>query len=927
MISGSLSPKTPISQKLYTDFADAPIYILIGHGSDMCDKNGKLIESIIPPNSMYITLQQCGLPTWGSPSRESSFWKKNLSKKFKSPFLYTTNTLTSFLDAAKDQGFAHLKTPGMTYVVGSFMPIAWWGDDTLYRLSASGLCLKSKMEEIGEEPKVRAISMTYETLHDEKNYTEEELKNIISKLPYPPGKKAFLESFVLERTTKNSNETYTKNALNLNFNKANFLYELSVDEVVKYFAASVYPTPEQVKKKLLEKIKDPNQLTLEEYLELSSYIFEIFGLNQRNEFRFTDENSPLSTKTIMEKFPGIHYSEICRSSGPTCKLEPVLMRREVSLLEQNELKQSRASILQNLVQQQELLNSDRQYLKDLIEFNYDTLNKFSMDEKKALLQVVSKHKDVLRELFTEEQTKWMKPFDLLYYNLFPRDYLNLDELIDLVEIDISFFEKGIITPEFLMERFIGIGFEAGRNDAINFSLNKKKNIGRGIDLLKKLDTILTEEFKGNLPFSIKKYKTAKEKFLSAIQGKKEFNAQKEKNIEEMKSFLSSFDPDKIKTNEDRKEIDSYLKKIKDNASRLTASLSTKEKTMALFFFRKRLDISRHEIRNLFKIFFPNKETYSLDEILSQLESLVFLSSKNLLENDLIYEEIVWILGHLDEKTLVSLSFSEFENRYSMYLAHMKKLGQSLKPNRKITIFEKKMYKILGQKLTNEIKIILSKKNHQVSDDEYRVLHKFIDYQLNPNTTLEKNEKLRFMNHFLRRPLDESIPIAPWFDDDDNYSDSEKRLITLYYTFFPMENQYTLRSFFYAMTDDISLFLQDVLPGFLIGMRLAEYVEKFNFKDAEAQSFAEHVGFRNAYLREKKALEAKRQKPYNPPFLIDFENKLSLIFRKKQQEEVEKKQQEIKQPQENEKQQSTQGGKGRHTRRGRKARKQKKTRKH
>jgi hypothetical protein len=263
----------PFIRKLLSLPADIKTYIYEGHGSDVCHHvNQTPILRTVPENCIYITLAVCGVSTTLNPLRERAFRSRNIVTKFlKYPYIYSLRDSIANTINVEDEESLSIHFPGDSYVVSELEPFSWWYSDGFQGFSMSGLCEKSRMENLG----------VHEAIAD------------------------------------------------VRYQHGNYM-PIDKERIIQYFRASVYPTEERVRHALADEpaVQQPRNAR-EGYdicKRISGKIWKEYGY-----FREGPADSPMkvsmkdgpdaffSNTYMMEKFPGIHYNIICRSTQePEC---------------------------------------------------------------------------------------------------------------------------------------------------------------------------------------------------------------------------------------------------------------------------------------------------------------------------------------------------------------------------------------------------------------------------------------------------------------------------------------------------------------------------------------------------------------------------------------------------------------------------------
>jgi hypothetical protein len=265
--------------------SDIKIYSYRGHGADVCDPtNHNVITRRVPDGCIYITIEVCGEVTYFNDNREDSFHSKNpiTNGILKYPYLFEDELPTKLsIPSTQAKNIIRVRLPGEYYAVSMLSPFAYWYDERNMGYATSGLSEKTKME---RSPKASYPKGLY-------------VDDIGRWLPGTP------------------------------------LKQLIKKDIISYFQASVWPTPEKVRECLRD---EPDVITpisindgAESCWRIKNKIEEECGY-----FRgVSDKDGPdafLSNTYMMEKFPGIHYNLICRATDTECSGDPVRRRRAES---------------------------------------------------------------------------------------------------------------------------------------------------------------------------------------------------------------------------------------------------------------------------------------------------------------------------------------------------------------------------------------------------------------------------------------------------------------------------------------------------------------------------------------------------------------------------------------------------------------------
>jgi hypothetical protein len=236
---------------------DRKIYVYLGHGSDVCDPTThRVIERRVPPGCIFVTITLCGALAVREPNVDNILRRNNPRETeiLKKPYENKAE-LARLFDVSVDR--IKIKGPGETYVVNRFQPGSIWHEADIKGMAISGVCEKTKLEELRGAP--------------------------WAMNPY--------------RTTPLG--LRIGDALPISFTKEQF---------ASYYGASVYPTQEEVTRVL--NTEPPGVISSDMFNRVVSKIEESLGV-----FPDSEEDGPdayLTNRHIMELFPGVHYMYTCR---------------------------------------------------------------------------------------------------------------------------------------------------------------------------------------------------------------------------------------------------------------------------------------------------------------------------------------------------------------------------------------------------------------------------------------------------------------------------------------------------------------------------------------------------------------------------------------------------------------------------------------
>ncbi len=309
MSSSQLNSILDSAKKVAAFPKTTPIYYYAGHGEDECDPvNHKPIVRQVPNDCIYITITECGvyaeIDLFDNP-REKLFRSKapEIKSLLQYPYKPGNKKRLAQLFGLSSPDVLHIHYPGMNYVESFFQPIAYWNDDgelwgendkPLYMFSISGLLSKNKMEATAK-----------------------------------PRKSVSAEN--------NSSFYITKN------------------EIVQYYAESVYPTPAYIEE-ILDKTFPTSFILSTE--EIDTFMTTLVNTMEHDETGMP--YSKLSNTYMMEKFPGIHYNVVCRSVSDDCLPEAELHRITSGQQEKNRQHETIETIITSQLNTQKKQKTRRQ---------------------------------------------------------------------------------------------------------------------------------------------------------------------------------------------------------------------------------------------------------------------------------------------------------------------------------------------------------------------------------------------------------------------------------------------------------------------------------------------------------------------------------------------------------------------------------------
>lgn len=274
--------------------SDIKIYAYNGHGEDICDNTGEAIIRQVPEGCIYVTLEECGDLGYYQEERISNFQSRDPITKatFKYPYIFLNELSDKVLprtNVKRTSEAVKLHLPGDNYAVSKLFPFGYWYDRDSIGFAISGLVEKEMME---AHPQTDYPNNKFGTIKDDG------LKPIIKR------------------------------------------------DIVRYFQASVYPTPEQVTEALvpMPDIVIPKSINegaiycdrIKNTIEEELGVFD--GISKKD-----GPDAFLSNTYMMEKFPGIHYNFVCRSMNKECedkkkKVTAAPIRRRAQSINENALR-------------------------------------------------------------------------------------------------------------------------------------------------------------------------------------------------------------------------------------------------------------------------------------------------------------------------------------------------------------------------------------------------------------------------------------------------------------------------------------------------------------------------------------------------------------------------------------------------------------
>ena len=101
----------------------------MGHSTDACYTDGKLIEKTVPENCIYVTFTECGLISFGSDTEKMKYFNPKYRKYFLDPVTYKKELNTLFNNSI------HIHLPGSTYIDTIYGPVGHYKKINAFALS------------------------------------------------------------------------------------------------------------------------------------------------------------------------------------------------------------------------------------------------------------------------------------------------------------------------------------------------------------------------------------------------------------------------------------------------------------------------------------------------------------------------------------------------------------------------------------------------------------------------------------------------------------------------------------------------------------------------------------------------------------------------------------------------------------------------
>lgn len=366
-----------------------PVYFYMGHGADLCDKDGKMIEKQVPEGCLYITMTKCGFKRQ-NVEKELSFFAEtnNIARELIQRPYAPDNVakLANYLGIDKDD--INIKYPGDTYVVSDFSPFVYWykkfrdqdNGQVYARIISSGLLEKKKLEEfypmfvefntlthtpvlpLENTDPTKTIPLSSRELHIFFDSIAYENFSFQTKI-FKPKKKILMDLFQSKNTpitldrvsdflSKVMKEMYkepmptcevfpkVQGAVNqylkqylagknaLTYDEINRLYLVHVFRIYKEEFLNLFSASVFPTKEQVSAIWD--KAGVAPYMNMDDLHKMKFIMDTELGRNEDPEKSKTTNAFLMETFPGIHYNIVCRDVEEQCKPAAVL-RRSISV--------------------------------------------------------------------------------------------------------------------------------------------------------------------------------------------------------------------------------------------------------------------------------------------------------------------------------------------------------------------------------------------------------------------------------------------------------------------------------------------------------------------------------------------------------------------------------------------------------------------
>ncbi len=310
------------------------IYLYGGHGNDVCDKNSKeVVIDTVPDNCIYISSAECGKITYANFLYNEFFMSsKEEDKKLIREIFSSEKKRQEFAEKVGiSPDSLHIHYPGMKYVVNIFSPFAYYNNKDIDAIMLSGLMEKSKIEKCNKEDIISYFKPAL--LEDVRKLTTPEYprEELLTRL------KDLFRSHSVHAVVDMLNTQYAELTFETNVpHKDKLSFSETVpflakifdyfprEQVVNHFKASVFPTQEDIQ----DILKNRSFISNKDFEDVHQAIRRKLGESDRFNMLY-NSNSPLSNKSLMEQFPGIHFNFTCRNVAQDCD-EKTTARRQAS---------------------------------------------------------------------------------------------------------------------------------------------------------------------------------------------------------------------------------------------------------------------------------------------------------------------------------------------------------------------------------------------------------------------------------------------------------------------------------------------------------------------------------------------------------------------------------------------------------------------
>jgi hypothetical protein len=363
---------------------DVPIYYYGGHGRDLCKPGtDELMIDTVPEDCIYVTVGECGFETAYENIVDIVELFRDSSKESRTilryPYLFKSLKELSIVSKTKMKNI-HVHLPGSKYVVSQLFPPLYFNSDRVFGMIFSGLSEKSLLEKVPSSVEsFLNIKDFFTYKYRGKLKPIEETARLISRL-----KEVFAEYPEIQNLLKKDGASILLHRMfpyNRELSEDSILEYLSelycsidTDTFLDFFKGSVFPTEEQVRT-LISKYT-MGMITGELYpmdiLMIDSAI--------QIDFKKKESDRPFTSKSLMEKYPGIHYNMVCRVVSEKCEKKATLQRTSSNLAEKKRREEMYAK-------------------KDFTKFNGDyVMLSESYNDIPKIVDFIIEHKEYLRNL-------------------------------------------------------------------------------------------------------------------------------------------------------------------------------------------------------------------------------------------------------------------------------------------------------------------------------------------------------------------------------------------------------------------------------------------------------------------------------------------------------------------------------------------------